>query len=127
MSENALNYQVGGNHYTKYSMQPVDAIRKMDLDFIKGNILKYLVRYKDKNGLEDLKKARHYAEILREHVMMRFDVGETFIEQFLDADPDVRHVMRLLFDHLGQLEDVRELLEQLDILIKKEEESNAND
>lgn len=127
MSENALNYQVGGNHYTKYRMQPVDAIRKMDLDFVKGNILKYLVRYKDKNGLEDLKKARHYAEILREQVMMRVEVGETFVEQFRDADPDVRHVMRLLFDHLGQLEDVRELLEQLDILIKKEKESDAND
>ena len=123
--EKPLDKQVGGDHYLKYRMQPVDAIRKTNLDFVRGNILKYLVRYKDKNGVEDLKKARHYAEILREQVMMRFDVGETFIEQFQDTDSDVRRVMRLLLDHFGQLENIRELLEQLDRLIKKEEQDDA--
>ena len=123
--EKPLDKQVGGKHYLKYRMQPVDAIRKTNLDFVRGNILKYLVRYKDKNGVEDLKKARHYAEILREQVMMRFDVGETFIEQFQDTDSDVRRVMRLLLDHFGQLENIRELLEQLDRLIKKEEQDDA--
>lgn len=53
-------YQVGGNHYKKHSIQPFDVIDEYDLDFYGGNVLKYLLRYKDKNGVEDLNKAQHY-------------------------------------------------------------------
>lgn len=123
MSENTLDSRVFEDYCARYDMQPVDAIRKMSLDFIRGNILKYLIMYNDKKDVEDLKIAQHYVEILREQVMMRCDAGERFVYQFRDADPDVRHVMRLLFDHLGQLEDVRDLLEQLDNMVKKKDKS----
>jgi len=56
------NKQVGWNHYSKYSIQPWDIIDTYKLDFYEGNLLKYLLRYKDKNGLEDLEKAKHYLE-----------------------------------------------------------------
>lgn len=51
-------------HYSKNKIQPIDYILANDLDFVSGNIIKYVTRYKNKNGLEDLKKAKHYLEIL---------------------------------------------------------------
>ncbi len=52
--------QVGGNHYESLPIQPTDYIHQNGLGFIAGNIVKYVSRYKFKNGLEDLRKAQHY-------------------------------------------------------------------
>ena len=52
--------QVGGNHYESLPIQPTDYIHHNGLGFIAGNIVKYVTRYKFKNGLEDLRKAQHY-------------------------------------------------------------------
>lgn len=62
----ARDEQVGGDHYSKHAMQPIDIIDAYDLNFYEGNALKYLLRYKDKNGVEDLKKAAHYIQMLIE-------------------------------------------------------------
>lgn len=62
----ALNTQVGGSHYKNMTVQPVEFIEKNNLGFCVGNIIKYVCRYKDKNGIEDLKKARHYIDLLIE-------------------------------------------------------------
>lgn len=62
-----LNTQVGGNHYQKYEIQPIEFIVKNNIPFLEANVIKYIVRYKDKNGLEDLKKAKHYLEMLIEN------------------------------------------------------------
>ena len=59
----ALKTQVGGTHYKNLPYQPVELIAKLDLNFFQGNIIKYLSRYKGKNGKEDLQKAIHYAEL----------------------------------------------------------------
>ncbi len=56
--------QIGGDHYTKNKIQPIEYILANGLDFCSGNIVKYITRYKDKNGLEDLEKAKHYIELL---------------------------------------------------------------
>ena len=63
--ENALNIQEGGDHY-KLPIQPIEYIMKNNLNFCQGNVVKYITRYKDKNGLEDLKKAKHYIDLLIE-------------------------------------------------------------
>jgi hypothetical protein len=55
--------QEGGDHYKKYSIQPYTFITKNNLSFFQGNVIKYVVRYKDKNGIEDLKKIIHYCEL----------------------------------------------------------------
>ena len=55
--------QVGGDHY-QLPIQPIDYITKNSLGYMEGNIIKYVTRYKKKNGLEDLKKAQHYLEML---------------------------------------------------------------
>ena len=56
--------QIGGSHYKNYKIQPTEYIIANDLNFCQGNIIKYVTRYKDKNGAEDLKKAKHYIDIL---------------------------------------------------------------
>ena len=63
----SLNTQVGGNHYQKLTIQPVEFIVKNNIPFLEANVIKYVVRHKDKNGLEDLNKAKHYLEILIEN------------------------------------------------------------
>ena len=55
--------QVGGDHYD-LPIQPIEYILANDLSFIEGNIIKYVTRYKRKNGMQDLLKAKHYLDIL---------------------------------------------------------------
>ena len=62
--EKALDTQIGGNHYKNLKIQPIEYIMANNLNYCQGNAIKYLTRYKDKNGLEDLKKAKHYIDIL---------------------------------------------------------------
>lgn len=65
--ERARDTQVGGDHYSKNVIQPWDVIEQYGLNYFSGNVLKYLLRYRDKNGVEDLKKARHYLDKLIEY------------------------------------------------------------
>ena len=60
----SIKRQVGGNHYNKYEIQPIDFIMANNLDWCEANAVKYITRWKDKNGVEDLRKAIHYLEIL---------------------------------------------------------------
>lgn len=62
----ARERQVGGKHYTSKKIQPWDVIEANQMGFFDGNALKYIMRYKDKNGVEDLRKAIHYLERLIE-------------------------------------------------------------
>ncbi len=62
----ATKKQVGGKHYTDYKIQPVEFITSNNIGFIEGNVIKYLLRFKEKNGLQDLDKAIHYVELLKE-------------------------------------------------------------
>ena len=64
--EKATDIQVGGSHYNQYAIQPTEFICKNKIPFIEGNIIKYIVRHRLKNGLEDLMKAKHYIELLIE-------------------------------------------------------------
>ena len=62
----AKKKQVGGSHYKKYKIQPIEFITANEIGFIEGNVIKYLLRFKEKNGLQDLDKAIHYVELLKE-------------------------------------------------------------
>ena len=60
--------QIGGNHYQK-DVQPWDAMQawmthEAFCGYLRGNVIKYVARYKEKNGLEDLEKALHYLDRL---------------------------------------------------------------
>ena len=64
----ANDRQEGGDHYQNKAIQPWDYIISNNIGYLEGNIIKYVSRYKEKHGLEDLKKARHYLDKLIEEI-----------------------------------------------------------
>ena len=58
--------QVGGDHYIDFKIMPIEYISKNKLDFLEGNIVKYISRHRKKNGAEDIRKVIHYAELILE-------------------------------------------------------------
>ena len=66
LSKSALDRQVQGNYYKSLKIQPIEFITKNKLSFIQGNIIKYVCRFDKKNGNEDIDKAIHYCELLKE-------------------------------------------------------------
>lgn len=62
----ALDTQVGGNHYSTMKIQPIEYIHANNLPFIEGSVIKYVSRHRNKNKVEDLRKAIHLLELLIE-------------------------------------------------------------
>jgi hypothetical protein len=62
--QNPLDIQVDGDHYKQFKIQPIEFILANDLDYIQGNVIKYICRYKFKGGVKDLEKIKHYVDIL---------------------------------------------------------------
>jgi hypothetical protein len=67
----ANDMQVGGEHYQSKTIQPWDAMeawmtKEQFKGFLWGNVIKYVARWQDKGGVEDLRKARHYMDKLIE-------------------------------------------------------------
>lgn len=67
----ALEKQEGGSHYKDMAIQPIEFIQANKLDYLQGNVIKYICRHKNKNGIEDVKKALHYCELI-----LALDYGE---------------------------------------------------
>ena len=60
----ALQYQIGGDHYSKLAIQPMEYSMANKLDACQHTAIKYVTRFRDKGGVEDLKKAIHVIEML---------------------------------------------------------------
>jgi Protein of unknwon function (DUF3310) len=63
----ALDRQVGGVHYRTLAIQPVAFIMANQMGFCEGNVVKYVTRWRQKGGLEDLRKVRHYLQFIQEN------------------------------------------------------------
>ena len=63
LSISALDKQIGGNHYRGFKIQPIEFITKNKLSFIQGCIIKYICRFENKNGIQDLEKIKHYCDL----------------------------------------------------------------
>ena len=61
-----LSTQIGGDHYTKLAIQPIRYSMENGLDALQHTIIKYVTRFRDKNGIEDLEKAKHCIDMLIE-------------------------------------------------------------
>jgi hypothetical protein len=63
-----MDRQVGGDHYKRLAIQPLEYCMKNGLGICEHAIIKYISRWKVKheNGIDDLLKAQHYLEILIE-------------------------------------------------------------
>jgi len=70
----AVARQVGGGHYASMKIQPIEYTLANGLGFCEGNVLKYISRWKSKNGVEDLKKARHYIDMLIDDIESKNEV-----------------------------------------------------
>lgn len=64
----ALDVQVGGKHYKDMKIQPIEYIFANKLDFMSGNVVKYISRHPSKGGAADVRKAIHYCELILEMV-----------------------------------------------------------
>ena len=64
----AKDKQVGGDHYKNLKIQPVEYIMANNLNYCEGNVIKYVTRYKQKGGIIDLEKAKHYIDLLIQEV-----------------------------------------------------------
>lgn len=71
----ALSKQVAGSHYKDLPIQPAEYIYANALGYFEGNVVKYVTRWRKKNGMADLEKAKHYIELLIE--LENRNVGKT--------------------------------------------------
>lgn len=63
-TDNPLSTQIGGSHYKDLKIQPIEFIHANNIPFCEANAIKYLCRWRNKNGRQDLEKARHYIDLL---------------------------------------------------------------
>lgn len=64
--KSALNVQEGGDHYKALKIQPIEYIHANGIPFPEGSVIKYVTRWRQKNGIADLRKARHFLDLLIE-------------------------------------------------------------
>lgn len=72
----ALKDQVSGNHYKDKIIQPVEYIYMNGIGYMEGNVIKYITRWKEKGGVNDLRKAKHYIELLIELDEKKMSLGD---------------------------------------------------
>nr|DAK81842.1 MAG TPA: nucelotide kinase [Caudoviricetes sp.] len=80
----ATDTQIGGSYYKAMPYQPIKLIDKLELDYFSGNVLKYLCRYRQKGGLNDLEKARHYCQLAKELNVIMFSPSTLDTEEVED-------------------------------------------
>ena len=64
--QRALDRQVAGNNYKKFKIQPAEFCYVNDIPYLEATAIKYLCRWKDKGGIQDLEKAKHFIDLLIE-------------------------------------------------------------
>ena len=67
----ALQTQVGGDHYKKHKIQPAEFIHANNVPFLEGNVIKYIMRHRDKGKAADIQKCIHYCQLL-----LKLEYGE---------------------------------------------------
>lgn len=67
----AMDVQVGGDHYKNLAIQPIEYIHANNIGFCEGSVIKYVTRWRNKNGISDLEKARHFLDLLIEQEQLR--------------------------------------------------------
>lgn len=118
---NPLDVQVGGQHYKKYKIQPVELYNKFNLGFGESNLIKYSMRHQDKNGLQDLDKVDHYCDLM---IQFNNPVGDfmsfDYIEHFAhmnNLSPFAKQVIEevslwLLNNSSDHLQNIKSLLRE---------------
>ena len=74
-TDSALDKQEGGGHYKDFAIQPIEFTCKNNLDFLQGNVVKYVCRHKNKNGILVDVCCHHWVCCLSEE----FHQGEKYV------------------------------------------------
>jgi len=82
MKSSSLEKQVGGTHYNGMAIQPIEFIVANHIPYREGNALKYICRHSNKNGVDDLRKAIHYLEMIIEEYEERELIQEELSNDF---------------------------------------------
>lgn len=122
MGNSVFNIQVGGDHYKGYVVEPIKVAMESQLDPCTFSIFKYILRYHDKNGCEDLKKALHYIDILNELQFHSNMDTYSFIKNCLLNGSLLTDFQKKAFLILAEFHKVddNEYLKDLKLLIKEE-------
>lgn len=72
----AFSKQIGGDHYSKLPIQPMEYSMANKLDACQHTIIKYVTRFRDKNGIEDLEKAKHVIDMLIAFEEKKMEIGD---------------------------------------------------
>lgn len=72
----SLKTQPGGDHYRKMKIQPIEYIVANGIDFLAGNIIKYASRHSSKGGAADIRKIKHYCDLILEFVYGESPAGD---------------------------------------------------
>lgn len=91
------------NHYSRWSIEPIEFIRANRLDFARANIIKYIMRYDAKDGMKDLDKAQQYMDWLREDFAAKF-VESLPVMDIAEGEEDWIVAERALYDRLAAAE-----------------------
>jgi hypothetical protein len=62
--KSALDVQIGGSHYKGMAIQPMEYSMKNGLDACQHTAIKYITRFREKGGIQDLEKAKHCIDLL---------------------------------------------------------------
>lgn len=65
-AQSAMDVQIGGDHYKKLKIQPMEYSMANNLDACQHTAIKYITRFRDKGGVADLEKAKHVIDMLIE-------------------------------------------------------------
>ena len=118
---NPLDIQVGGQHYKKYKIQPVELYNKFCLGFGESNLIKYSMRHQDKNGLQDLEKVEHYCDLM---IQFNNPIGKFIPMEYIEHFARVNNLssfakqvieevsLWLLNDSSDHLESVKSLIRE---------------
>ena len=75
--ERMTSDEISPKHYSQFKIEPFDFIHENGLGFAEGNVIKYVCRWREKNGIEDLEKAMRYLQLLIVYTKIEKEKNET--------------------------------------------------
>ncbi len=113
MPDKANDRQVGGDHYKKFEYEPWDFFDQASIHPILAFAIKYIIRWRDKNGVADLEKAIHCLEKCNELGVLIFDLHWPLWQRFaMQLQPTERHILSIIErgTYLRAIDTIRHLI-----------------
>lgn len=100
------------SHYSKGGVEPIDLIQSQNMGMEQANVVKYVTRYKHKNGVEDLKKALQYLIWLYTRESFKEIGVEWYVNMKLSNGMKLPELSTELFERLRQILEIEEAIQK---------------